>query len=138
MFSGLYCIVTLATWWHVPHATVNIAGYPVLWIVSILNALAVLNISRAMHLGKPGYAFFSSSMVILALASLFNAAISPNLMLSAIDPAYSISLHNSRSSACTLQTMLIIAMIGIPCVLSYTVIIYWILRRKVKLDPHSY
>ena len=138
VFAGMYCIVTLATWWHVPHATVNIAQYPVLWIVPVLNALAVLNIPRAMHLGKPGYAFFSSSMVILALASLFSVAIFPNFMLSTIDPAYSITLENARSSAGTLQTMLIIAAIGIPCVLSYTVIIYWIFRGKVKLDPHSY
>ena len=137
-FAGLYCIVTFATWWHVPHATVNISKYPVLWIVPVLNALAVLNIPRAMHLGRPGYAFFSSSMVILALASLFSVAIFPNFMLSTIDPAYSVTLGNARSSAGTLQTMLIIAAIGIPCVLSYTVIIYWIFRGKVKIDPNSY
>lgn len=137
-FAGLYVLVTIATWWHVPHATKNIAAYPVLWIVPILNALAVLNIPRAMHLGKPGYAFFTSAMVIAALASLFSVAIFPNFMLSTIDPAYSVTLENARSSAGTLQTMLIIAVIGIPCVLSYTVIIYWIFRGKVKLDTNSY
>ncbi len=138
VFASVYCIVTLATWWHVPHATANISSYPVLWIVPVLNALAVLNIPRAMYLGKPGYAFFSSSMVILALASLFSVAIFPNFVLSTIDPAYSVTLENARSSHQTLGTMLIIAAIGIPCVLSYTVIIYWIFRGKVKLDPNSY
>jgi cytochrome d ubiquinol oxidase subunit II len=137
-FGVLYVLVSVATWWHVPHATENIAAYPILWIVPALNALAVLNIPREMHLGKPGYAFFTSSMVILALASLFSVAIFPNFMLSTVDPAYSVTLENARSSAGTLMTMLIIAMIGIPCVLSYTVIIYWIFRGKVKLDPHSY
>ncbi|EMI19510.1 Cytochrome bd ubiquinol oxidase, subunit II [Rhodopirellula maiorica SM1] len=91
-----------------------------------------------MHLGKPGYAFFTSSMVILAFATLFSVAIFPNFMLSTIDPAYSVTLDNARSSQQTLGTMLIIAAIGIPCVLSYTVTIYWIFRGKVKLDPHSY
>ncbi|WP_442505152.1 cytochrome d ubiquinol oxidase subunit II [Novipirellula sp. SH528] len=138
VFAGLYVIVTLATWWHVPHATENIAAHPILWVVPILNALAVLNIPRAMHLGKPAYAFFTSSMVILAFASLFSVAIFPNFMLSTIDPAYSVTLDNARSSQQTLGTMLIIAAIGIPCVLSYTVTIYWIFRGKVKLDPHSY
>ena len=138
LFAATYCVVTFATWWHVPHATVNISAYPVLWIVPALNALAVLNIPRAMYLGKPGYAFFSSSMVILALASLFSVAIFPNFMLSTIDPTYSVTLENARSSRGTLQTMLIIAAIGIPCVLSYTFIIYWVFRGKVKLDPHSY
>ena len=138
VFAGLYVIVTLATWWHVPHATENIAANPILWVVPILNALAVMNIPRAMHLGKPGYAFFTSSMVILAFAALFSVAIFPNFMLSTIDPAYSVTLDNARSSQQTLGTMLIFAAIGIPCVLSYTVTIYWIFRGKVKLDPHSY
>lgn len=137
-FAGLYLVATIATWWHVPHATRNISDYPVLWIVPVLNALAVLNIPRAMHLGKPGYAFFTSSMVILAFAALFSVAIFPNFMLSTIDPAYSVTLKNARSSQQTLSTMLVIALIGIPFVLSYTIAIYWIFRGKVKLDPHSY
>ena len=134
----LYVIVSLATFLHVPHAHENIADYPVLWIVPILNVLAVLNIPRAMHLGKPAYAFFTSSMVIAALATLFSVAIFPNFMLSSIDPAYSVTLENARSSAGTLQTMLIIAIIGMPCVISYTVIIYWIFRGKVTLEKNSY
>ncbi|QDT12697.1 cytochrome d ubiquinol oxidase subunit II [Planctomycetes bacterium K23_9] len=137
-FAILYVTVSLATFLHVPHATENIANYPVLWIVPILNALAVLNIPRAMHLGKPAYAFFTSSMVIMAFASLFSVAIYPSFMLSTIDPAYSVTLENARSSAGTLQTMLIIAVIGMPCVLSYTVIIYWIFRGKVTLEKNSY
>ena len=34
--------------------------------------------------------------------------------------------------------MLIIAIIGMPFVLAYTVSIYWIFRGKVKLDSASY
>ncbi|MFG0255208.1 MAG: cytochrome d ubiquinol oxidase subunit II, partial [Rhodopirellula sp. JB053] len=82
VFAGLYLVVTFATWWHVPHATENLSAHPWLWVVPVLNALAVLNIPRAMHWGKPGHAFFSSSMVILALATLFSVEIFPNFMMS--------------------------------------------------------
>jgi cytochrome d ubiquinol oxidase subunit II len=34
--------------------------------------------------------------------------------------------------------MLIIAIIGMPIVVAYTVSIYWIFRGKVKLDSFSY
>ena len=34
--------------------------------------------------------------------------------------------------------MLIIAAIGVPLVLAYTLSIYWIFRGKVKLDRTSY
>ena len=91
-----------------------------------------------MHWGRPRYAFFSSSMVILALASLFSVAVYPNFVLSTLDPAYNVTLQNARSSQQTLETMLIIAALGIPCVLGYTVAIYWIFRGKVQLDDHSY
>lgn len=138
VFCVLYTVVSLATFVHVPHATDNLFAYPVLWIVPVLNFLAVLNIPRAMVLKRPGYAFFTSCMVILALASLFSVAIFPNLMLSNIDPAYSIDVYNARSSQQTLMTMLIIAVIGMPCVISYTIAVYWIFRGKVKLDPNSY
>ncbi|MEM6329071.1 MAG: cytochrome d ubiquinol oxidase subunit II, partial [Planctomycetota bacterium] len=137
-FAAAYLVVTIATWVHAPHATDNLARRPVLWIVPALNALAVLNIPRAMHLGRPGYAFFTSSMVILALASLFSVAVFPNFVLSTIDPAYNVTLQNARSSRATLEIMLIIAAIGLPCVLSYTITIYWIFRGKVELDSNSY
>ncbi|MEO1524011.1 MAG: cytochrome d ubiquinol oxidase subunit II [Planctomycetota bacterium] len=138
VFAALYVAVTIATWIHVPHATQNLTDYPVLWVVPLLNVLAVLNIPRAMHLGKPGYAFFTSSMVILALASLFSVAIFPNFVISTIGPELSVTLENARSSYTTQKIILLISLIGMPCVLSYTTVVYWIFRGKVKLDSNSY
>jgi cytochrome d ubiquinol oxidase subunit II len=34
--------------------------------------------------------------------------------------------------------MLIIALLGMPIVIAYTISIYWIFRGKVELDPTSY
>ncbi len=34
--------------------------------------------------------------------------------------------------------MLVIACIGVPVVIAYTISIYWIFRGKVKLDRMSY
>ncbi|MCA9106768.1 MAG: cytochrome d ubiquinol oxidase subunit II [Planctomycetales bacterium] len=138
VFSSLYLLVSLTTWWHAPHSLDNLRAHPWLWIVPALNFLAVLNVPRAMYLGRPGYAFFSSSMVILALASLFSVAVFPYLMRSSIALEYGITLESARSSQQTLGTMLIIAGIGMPCVLSYTLVIYWVFRGKVKLDSSSY
>lgn len=137
-FASLYAIVSVATWLYAPHATDNLKAYPWLWIVPILNVLAVLNIPRAMHLGRPGYAFFTSAMVIAALACLFSVAVFPNFVRSTIDASYNVTLTNGRSSERTLATMLLIAVIGMPCVASYTLTIYWIFRGKVRLDAHSY
>lgn len=34
--------------------------------------------------------------------------------------------------------MLLIALIGMPCVIAYTTVIYWTFRGKVELNDHSY
>lgn len=137
-FATLYVTATLATWWQVPHSLVNLNEHPWLWIVPVLNVLAVLNIPRAMYLGRPGYAFFSSAMVIVALASLFSVAIYPNLVISSGDPDLSITLANARSSHTTLANVMLMAGLGMPFVFAYTVVVYWIFHGKVKLDPSSY
>ena len=136
VFATMYLVVTIATWFHAPHSVDNLQRYPWLWIVPALNVLAVLNIPRAMHLGRPGYAFFTSTMVIAALACLFSVAIFPNFMRSTIDPEFNVTLTNARSSASTLMIMLWIAAIGMPCVLSYTITIYWIFRGKVSAEAN--
>jgi cytochrome d ubiquinol oxidase subunit II len=137
-FAAMYALVTWATLVHVPWAADNLRRLPILWIVPLLNLLAVLNVPRAMYLQRPGYAFFSSSMVILAFAALFSVAIFPNLVTSSLDPQYSVTIFNARSSHKTLGIMLVVAGIGLPCVLSYTAIVYWIFRGKVRLDKNSY
>ncbi len=138
VFLTLYIFATMYTLQAVPNATRNFEAHPWLWIVPVLNVLAIANIPRALHLGRPLYAFLSSSATIAALATLFAAAIFPNFVVSTTDAANSVSIWNARSSQKTLGIMLLIAVIGIPCVLSYTVAIYWTFRGKVRLDESSY
>jgi cytochrome d ubiquinol oxidase subunit II len=53
-------------------------------------------------------------------------------------PENSLTIYNAASSPKTLGIMLIIACIGVPVVIAYTVCIYWIFRGKVKVDRMSY
>jgi cytochrome d ubiquinol oxidase subunit II len=54
------------------------------------------------------------------------------------DPGNSLTIYNSASSAKTLGIMLVIAVIGVPIVLAYTVSIYWIFRGKTRLGHVGY
>jgi cytochrome d ubiquinol oxidase subunit II len=62
----------------------------------------------------------------------------PNLVYSLPHPENSLTIYNASSSSKTLGIMLIIAGIGVPVVIAYTVCIYWVFRGKVKLDRMSY
>jgi cytochrome d ubiquinol oxidase subunit II len=137
-FVICYVTTTMATLVYYPHMTEHFKDYPYLFIVAILNMLAVANIPREIARGKDFNAFLSSSASIAALMALFAIGLFPNIVISQPNPKNSLTIYNAASSQKTLEIMLIIALIGIPFVLAYTVSIYWIFRGKVKLTKMSY
>lgn len=137
-FVVLYVITTIATLIYQPHLTEVFKKNIWLGIIPLATLLLVLNIPREIYHGKEFLAFLSSSGTIALLITLIAVGIFPNLVYSEPNPQNSLNIYNSASTKSTLTTMLIIAGIGVPLVLSYTVVIYWIFRGKVKLDKHSY
>jgi len=104
----------------------------------VLNVLAVANIPRAIYLGRPGYAFASSCATIAALTFLFAVALFPDLIHSSLNPDWSLTIYNAASSEKTLAIMATIAAFGMPFVLTYTSVVYWVFRGKVRLGKLSY
>ena len=137
-FIICYATTTLATLLYVPQMTVNISENPWLFVVPVLNMLAIANIPREIHHRRYFRAFLSSCASLAALLMLFGINMYPNLILSNPDIQNSLTAYNAASSQKTLQIMGIIALIGMPIVLAYTSAVYWIFRGKVKLDSHSY
>jgi cytochrome bd ubiquinol oxidase subunit II len=133
-----YVLATIFTLAFVPNATRNFHEHSWSWAIVVLTVLAFANIPRAIFTGRPFYAFLSSSLTIIALVFLFSLTLYPNLVVSSISPAYSLNIYNAASSQKTLKIMAIIAVIGMPFVLAYTVAIYWAFRGKVTITDHSY
>jgi cytochrome bd ubiquinol oxidase subunit II len=138
VFLAAYAATTAATLAAVPTALGNFSRLPLAWIIVVLNVLAVANIPRAIHRGKPGFAFVSSACTIAAMTFLFGFALFPNLVASSSNPDWSLTIYNAASSVKTLGIMQIIALIGMPFVLVYTAVIYWVFRGKVTLGKSSY
>jgi len=138
LFVFFYILTSAATFFLVPRMLENFRAYPFLAIVPIVNALAIVNIFRQFGKGRDGRAFISSCVSIVCLMAVFGIGIFPNLVWSTLNPDFSLSIYNAASSAKTLLNMLIIALIGMPIVLAYTISIYYIFRGKVKLDASSY
>jgi cytochrome d ubiquinol oxidase subunit II len=133
-----YMLTTIFTLTIVPHAISNFQQHRWTWMIVVLTVLAFANIPRAIFLGRPFYAFLSSSATILALVFLFSLTLFPNLVVSSSSPDFNLTIYNAASSSKTLGIMTIIALIGMPFVLAYTAAIYWTFRGKVKLTEHSY
>lgn len=138
IFMTVYVLTTIVTLVRFPHVVRNFETMPAAWLAVVLNVLMVANIPRAIYKEKPFYAFVSSSLTICALIFLFGMALFPNLIVSSINPEYSLTIYNAASSQKTLRIALLMAIIGMPLVLTYTAIVYWVFRGKVEIGKFSY
>lgn len=137
-FVICYVTTTMYTLIYYPHMVQHFKEQPLFFVVAILNMLAIANIPREIFHKRDFLAFLSSCASIAALLILFAIGLFPNIVLSNPNPEFSLNIYNAASSQKTLNIMLIVAAIGVPFVLAYTISIYWVFRGKVKLDNMSY
>ncbi|HQO50823.1 MAG TPA: cytochrome d ubiquinol oxidase subunit II, partial [Bacteroidales bacterium] len=83
-------------------------------------------------------AFLFSSLTISFLLILVAVELYPVLVISTVDPAYSITVYNAASSQKSLGIMLLMTVIGAPLVIAYTIFVYRTFWGKVKMDETSY
>ncbi len=110
--------------------------WPVIFPAAALAAIiAAWRLQRA---GRYGWAFVASAAMILLLIASGAIGIYPNLIISTLDPSYSLTIVNAASADNTLVVALVIALIGMPFVVLYTAGVYYIFRGPVRLDDHGY
>jgi cytochrome d ubiquinol oxidase subunit II len=137
-FAICYVSLTMVTLIYVPHMVQPFRATPPVLVLAVLTMLAVANIPHEVRRGREFRAFVSSSASIAGLMGLAGVGLYPNLVIARPRPELSLTAYNAASSQRTLEIMLIMAIIGIPFVLAYTLSIYWIFRGKVRLDSTSY
>jgi len=111
----------------IPGVAGNILGYIAAVVVLVGWAL----VKAASNKKNDLRAFFMSSLAFLGLWGIVGAIHYPNLVR-ATNPLHSIQISNS-SSELTLKVMLIIALVGMPIVIGYTIFAYRVFKGKVEL-----
>jgi cytochrome d ubiquinol oxidase subunit II len=77
------------------------------------------------------WAFVMTGLTIaLTIATTF-MILYPRVMVSSIDPAYSLTIYNAASSPYTLRVMTIVALIFVPIVLGYQIWSFWVFRERI-------
>jgi cytochrome bd ubiquinol oxidase subunit II len=138
-FIIAYVMTTMVTLLYADRMTAHFKQYPVLFVIPLLNLLAVANIPRTLYYKKDIQGFLSSTVAILLLMALFGVGMFPYLIYSPVGPAEnSLTLVNAASSPKTLWLGFIFALIGMPMVIAYTSGVYWVFRGKVRLEQTSY
>ncbi len=137
-FIIVYVLVTLYSFFAAGFLFASILSNPLFWILFILMLIAIIYIPVALKSEKFGRAFFSSSLTIACMIGLMAISLFPRLVPSLTDLNNSLTIYNASSTERTLFTMLIIALIGMPFVIGYTIFIYRAFKGKVQLGGESY
>jgi cytochrome d ubiquinol oxidase subunit II len=137
-FVICFVTATMATLIYYPNMITHFKDNPSFFLVAIVTMLAIANIPREINNKREFRAFLSSASTIALLLVLFAIGIFPNIVLSNPIIENSLTIYNASSSQKTLMIMLIMAIIGMPFVVAYTIIIHKIYKGTVKLDDTSY
>jgi cytochrome d ubiquinol oxidase subunit II len=84
-----------------------------------------------------GWAFaMTGATIALTLTTAF-MIMYPRVMISTLNPEWSLTISNASSTAYTLQVMTIVALVFTPIVLLYQGWTYWVFRKRVSADPKT-
>ena len=106
-------------------------------ILVILAGAALLAAGWLIRRTRLGLAFVATAVGIAAVVFTFFSTLYPRVMISSLDPAWSLTIANAASGPYTLKVMTIVAAIFVPVVLAYTIWSYWVFRKRVESKPEN-
>jgi len=108
-------------------------------IVAIICAFILIDLSRhLMTIRKSKLALLFNGLSIAFTVTALFLGLFPRVMVSSINPQYSLTISNASSSANTLLLMTKVAVIFVPIVIAYQIWSYWIFRKRVTKKDLEY
>lgn len=129
-----FLVFTVATYFSIDivgKLGVNPGIIPMGAVIALL--LSGVFIRRDRH----GWAFAMTALTIIFTLTTFFTFLFPRVMISTINPDFSLTIYNASSSEYTLRVMSIIALIFVPVVLIYQGWSYWIFRKRISAQTHT-
>ena len=104
---------------------------------ALLAAASLLATGWLIRARKTGWAFVSGALTIVLVSLMVFMGLYPRLLISSLDPSFSLTINNASSSPYTLKVMTIIASIFVPIVLLYQAWTYRIFRKRLDAKPEN-
>ncbi len=112
----------------------NVLAIVAIALAAVLMVLSVL-CTRKQASGK---AFIFIGLAIACCVAGVFAGMFPNIMISTLDPAYSLDIYNAASSPKTLSFMTKVALTMVPIVLAYQIWSFYVFRARVTKKSVKY
>ena len=100
-------------------------------IIPIAAGGCLLAAGWFIHHDRPGWAFIMNSLTIALSTLTIFMTLYPRVMISSLNPDWSLTIYNASSSTYTLTVMSIVALVFVPIVLVYQGWTYWVFRQRI-------
>ena len=101
-------------------------------VPAILATLALLAGGYFIKVRKFGWAFVMIGLVVIFTTVMVFTGLYPRILISNINPDFSLTIYNSASTATTLRLIGTIAVVILPFILVYKAYAYWLFRKRVE------
>jgi len=103
-------------------------------VIPIFAGLSILSVKWLLSQKKEGWAFTMTSLTIVFSTITVFMGLFPRVMVSSLNPEWSLTIYNASSSPYTLEIMSWVALFFVPIVLVYQSWSYWVFRKRITDD----
>ena len=100
-------------------------------VIPLTAGLGLLMVGPLLRRKMDGWAFGLTALAIVSATATIFVILFPRVMVSSLNPDYSLTIYNASSSPYTLRVMTIVALTLVPVVLIYQGWTYWVFRKRI-------
>lgn len=100
-------------------------------IIPLAAGATLLTAGWFIHRQRTGWAFIMTALTIALSTITIFMSLYPRVIVSSLNPDWSLTVYNASSSPYTLKVMTIVALIFVPVVLAYQGWTYWVFRQRL-------
>lgn len=137
LFLGLFTLLTVWTALSIPSRLETIFSRPAGWFV-LLALVAGLTLGRlGATRNRDGQMFLGSALTVVSLVGIWATSTFPELVPVKDSLGTSLTVTSSASSDLSLRILLVIAGLGLPVVVAYTILIYRTFRGRLQIKSEG-
>jgi len=103
-------------------------------LTPLLALGALLAAGKLIHRESMGWAFVMTALTIAFTVTTLFLALYPRVMVSSLNPDWSLTIYNASSTPYTLKIMSAVAFLFVPVVLAYQAWTYWVFRHRITAE----
>ncbi|WP_206916601.1 cytochrome d ubiquinol oxidase subunit II [Alicyclobacillus acidoterrestris] len=104
--------------------------------IAVLAGISLISVPFFIRAKKDGWAFLMTSFTIVFSTITVFIDLFPRVMVSSLNPNWSLTIYNAASNPYSLRVMTWIALTLLPIILGYTIWTFWTFRRRLSLQDH--